>query len=209
MPYTYRDLINDLKGAWAIARKDFAIYYLKPNIYMSGVLFPLFLLLAFAIGRNAPVVTLIPGLIAVTSLFSASTIEPVSIPIERRTKTFDRLISAPISISALVLGESIGGFLFSYSICLLMLAAGIILNRLDIISVPVLTFGIGISCFTFTNMGTVFAAYPTENVGEVMPLQNLVRLPLLFISGVFIPWKRCQRVGGQFQPSLHSRMPAI
>jgi len=36
-------------------------------------------------------------------------------------------------------------------------------------------------------MGTLFAAYRTENVGEVMSLLNLVRLPLLFISGVFIP----------------------
>lgn len=187
MPYTFRELRNDLMGAWAIARKDLAIYYLKPNIYMSGVLFPLFMLLAFAIGRNAPVVALIPGLIAVTSLFSASSIEPVSIPIERRTKTFDRLLSAPISISALVLGESIGGFLFSYSICLLMLAAGVMLNRLGIVSIFVLTFTIGLSCFAFANMGTVFAAYPTENVGEVMSLLNLVRLPLLFISGVFIP----------------------
>jgi ABC-2 type transport system permease protein len=36
-------------------------------------------------------------------------------------------------------------------------------------------------------MGTLFASYRTENVGEVMSLLNLVRLPLLFISGVFIP----------------------
>jgi ABC-2 type transport system permease protein len=36
-------------------------------------------------------------------------------------------------------------------------------------------------------MGTLFAAYPTENVGEVMSILNIVRLPLIFISGVFIP----------------------
>lgn len=187
MPYALRDLIDDLWGAWAIARKDLAIYYLKPNIYMSGILFPLFMLLAFAVGRNAPIGTLIPGLVAVTSLFSASSIEPVSIPIERRTKTFDRLISAPISISALVLGESTGGFIFSFSICLLMLAGGAVIDSLGTASIVVLLFGTGLSCFMFASMGTVFAAYPTENVGEVMSILNLVRLPLLFISGVFIP----------------------
>lgn len=187
MVYTLENLKNDFQGAWAITRKDLTIYYLKPNIYMSGILFPLFMLLAFAVGKNAPIITLIPGLIAITALFSASSIEPVSIPIERRTKTFDRLLSAPISIFALVLGESISGLLFSFSICLLMLVVGAILYHLSVISIIILLVGVALSCFTFANLGTVFAAYPTENVGEVMSLLNLVRLPLIFISGVFIP----------------------
>ena len=33
----------------------------------------------------------------------------------------------------------------------------------------------------------VFAAYPTESPGDIMSMLNVVRLPLLFISGVFIP----------------------
>ena len=48
--------------------------------------------------------------------FSASSIEPVSIPIERRVKTFERLLSAPISLYSLVSGESQSGFLYSLGI---------------------------------------------------------------------------------------------
>ena len=92
-------------SAWAIARKDMRIYYLKPNIIVWASSFPLFMFLAFAIGKNAPPGTLIPGLISITLLFSASSIEPVSIPIERRVKTFDRLLSAPMSLHSLVIGE--------------------------------------------------------------------------------------------------------
>jgi ABC-2 type transport system permease protein len=36
-------------------------------------------------------------------------------------------------------------------------------------------------------MGIMFASYPTENPGDVMMMLNFVRLPLLFVSGVFIP----------------------
>jgi ABC-2 type transport system permease protein len=187
MEYSLHHFRNDLLGAWAIAKKDLVIYYLKPNIYMSGLLFPVFMLLAFAVGKNAPVATLIPGLISITSLFSASSIEPVSIPIERRTKTFDRLLAAPVSLFALVLGESVSGLLFSGSICLMLFVGAELLLHTGVLSLAVLLAGIALSCFTFATMGTVFAAYPTENVGEVMSLLNLVRLPLIFISGVFIP----------------------
>jgi len=187
MEYSLYHFRNDLHGAWAIAKKDLVIYYLKPAIYMSGLLFPLFMLLAFAVGKSAPIATLIPGLIAITSLFSASSIEPVAIPIERRTKTFDRLLSAPISLFALVLGESVSGLLFSGSICLALFIGGAVLLRTAAFSLPVLLLAIALSCFTFAAMGAVFSAYPTENVGEVMSLLNLVRLPLIFISGVFVP----------------------
>jgi ABC-2 type transport system permease protein len=187
MRYSTEFLVGDVKGAWAIAKKDLEIYYVKPNIYMSGILFPLFMLLAFAVGRAAPLVSLIPGLIAITALFSASSIEPVSVPIERRTRTFDRLLSAPISMFSIVLGESISGFIFSGSICLLLFIAGAVLYQPSLLAILLLSLGIGLSCFTFACFGTVFAAYPTENVGEVMSLLNLIRLPLIFISGVFIP----------------------
>jgi ABC-2 type transport system permease protein len=36
-------------------------------------------------------------------------------------------------------------------------------------------------------MGTLFAAYPTESPGDIMSMLNVVRLPLIFISGIFIP----------------------
>jgi ABC-2 type transport system permease protein len=187
MNFVGQYILTDLKGAWAIAKKDLFIYYLKPNIFMSGILFPLFMLLAFAIGRDAPIVMLIPGLVAITTLFSASSIEPVSIPIERRTKTFDRLISAPISFFAIVFGESLSGFLFSFTIGLLIVLGGLTVIHTSVSSFVFLIFALALSSFCFASMGTVFAAYPTENVGEVMSLLNLVRLPLIFISGVFIP----------------------
>ena len=130
----YGQLYAELNAAWAIAKKDIAIYYLKPNIIVSGALFPLFMFLAFAAGNSAGPSVMIPGLIAITILFSASSIEPVSIPLERRMKTFDRLISAPISLHAVVLGESLSGFLYSMGIALVPLIAGMLMFGTPVIS---------------------------------------------------------------------------
>jgi len=186
---------HELSAAWAISRKDMTTYYLKPNIIMMGILFPLFMFLAFAIGKNAPPGTLVPGLIAITLLFSASSIEPVSIPIERRVKTFDRLLAAPISFHSLVFGESLSGFIYSLGIACIPLAAGIILFATPVEHGLVLVIAMALTAFCFATLGTLFAAYPTENVGEVMSILNTVRLPLIFISGVFIPLSAMPQIG--------------
>jgi ABC-2 type transport system permease protein len=188
-------LSRELSAAWAIARKDMRIYYFKPNIIVSGMLFPLFMFLAFAIGKNASPGILIPGLISITLLFSASSIEPVSIPIERRIKTFDRLLSAPISLHSLVSGESLSGFLYSLGIASIPLIVGVIMFSTPIINAPILVIAMILTSFCFATLGTLFAAYPTENVGEVMSMLNTVRLPLIFISGVFIPIATMPQIG--------------
>lgn len=179
--------LSDLRAAWAIARKDIHVYYVKPNIIMSGILFPLFMFLAFALGRNAPPGTLVSGLIAITALFSASTIEPVSIPIERRVKTFDRFFAAPISLDAIVLGESLSGFLYSTAIGFVPLIIGIVFFGITVANPVVFLAGLCLASLCFAMMGTLFAAYPTESPGDIMSMVNLVRLPLIFVSGVFLP----------------------
>jgi ABC-2 type transport system permease protein len=183
----YGQMAIELKAAWAIAKKDMRIYYIKPNIIVSGVMFPLFMFLAFSVSTTAGPSLLIPGLIAITILFSASSIEPVSIPIERRTKTFDRLLAAPVSINSLVLGESTSGFLYSLGICIVPLTVGMLAFGVGIVSALPLLLGVLLTSFCIASMGTLFASYPTESPGDIMSMLNLVRLPLIFISGVFIP----------------------
>ncbi len=180
-------LSRELVAAWAIAKKDVAIYYLRPGTIVGGVLFPLFMFLAFTAGKLATPIALIPGLIGITTLFSASSIEPVSIPIERRTATFDRLLAAPISLNALVLGESLSGLLYSVVIASVVFVAALLILRTPIASIVPIAVGILLSSFCFATMASLFAAYPTESPGDIISMVNVVRFPLIFISGVFIP----------------------
>jgi ABC-2 type transport system permease protein len=189
------EIVAGAKAAWAIAKKDITIYYLKPNIIVSGLLFPLFMFLAFAAGKNVPLGVLVPGLIAVTLLFSSSTIEPVSIPIERRTKTFERLISAPVSLHTIVFGESLSGFFYSIGIAMVPLVIGLIVLGTPIPEPITLAFGIVLTAIVFSTMGTLLAAYPTESPGDIMSMLNLIRLPLIFISGTFIPLDSMPPIG--------------
>ncbi|MGA9111639.1 MAG: ABC transporter permease [Smithella sp.] len=187
----------EISAAWAIAKKDMRIYYFRPNIIVSDIFFPFFVFFAFAIGKNTPLGTLIIGLISITLLFSASSIEPVSIPIERRVKTFECLLSVPISLYSLVSGESLSGFIYSLGIACFPLVVGIIMFCTPIVHASVLVISILLTAFCFAILGTLFTAYPTENVGEVMSILNTVRLHLIFISGVFIPISAMPQIGSK------------
>lgn len=57
------------------------------------------------------------------------------------------------------------------------------------------TAGPLLTSFCFATMGTLFAAYPTESPGDIRSMLNLVRLPLIFISGVFIPLEQIPKIG--------------
>ncbi|MGZ4925924.1 MAG: ABC transporter permease, partial [Halobacteriota archaeon] len=156
-------LSRELVAAWAIAKKDVLIYYLRPGPLVGGVLFPLFMFLAFTAGKLATPVALVPGLIGITTLFSASSIEPVSVPIERRMATFDRLLAAPISLNALVLGESLSGLLYSVCIASVVFVAALIILRTPIVSIVPIVLGVLLSSLCFATMASLFAAYPTES----------------------------------------------
>ncbi|MCZ7393779.1 MAG: ABC transporter permease [Candidatus Methanoperedens sp.] len=87
------------------------------------------------------------------------------------------------------------GFLYSLGIACLPLSVGVIMFRTPIVNAPVLVIAMILTAFCFATLGTLFAAYPTENVGEVMSMLNTVRLPLIFISGVFIPISAMPKIG--------------
>ncbi|NHW44822.1 MAG: ABC transporter permease, partial [Candidatus Verstraetearchaeota archaeon] len=45
-------LVEQLKRSLAVAEKNIKIYYLKGPVIVFGLVFPLFLALAYVIGRN-------------------------------------------------------------------------------------------------------------------------------------------------------------
>lgn len=47
---------------------------------------------------------------------------------------------------------------------------------------------------TETEEGILFASIPTGHPGEVITPFNFFRVPLMFVSGLFIPWKRCPKL---------------
>lgn len=186
----------ELQRSWAITRKDMRMYYFQPPSFMMGILFPVALFLSFAVGRDLQADMLVPGLMGITILFSSSSIGPLAVPTERRTRTYERMIVAPISPLSIIFGEVCGGMIFGTAIALVPLAIGTLFFHTGVANPLLLITGILLVSFEFSAMGVMFAAIPTENPGNVMIIVNLVRLPLIFVSGIFITAEEMGSIGG-------------
>ena len=112
-----REYMRDFMArAVCIAKKDARIYYFKPQIFEFSILIPAFVYLSFALGREIPPDLLVPGLVGMISLFGASSIEAIAIPIERQTETYELLQTAPISTATIIFGKSLAGTAFGVAI---------------------------------------------------------------------------------------------
>lgn len=187
--------MGDLGPILAIMKKDMRIYYIRPGTIMFGILFPVFLFISFALGRDLPVEVLVPALTAMAMFFGSSSTGAMAIPTERRTRTYERLLVAPVPPISILIGETLGGFVFGAAFAAVPIGIGLLWFGMGIASAPVLLLAVLLSSFAFSAMGIMFAAIPTENPGDVMMALNFVRLPLLFVSGVFIPLKDAGPLG--------------
>lgn len=176
--------------AWqglAIAAKDVRIYYLTPPMIMFGLLMPFFMFFSFSIGRGLGPETSVARLLALTTFFTASSAGPVILPMERRTRTFDRLLVAPMSLVTVILGKCLVGTFFGLVVALVPLVGGLAIYRLEIANPFLVAYGLMIGSLAFSALGILFASMPAENPGAIMMPSTLLRWPLLFISGIFIP----------------------
>lgn len=104
--------IEIAKKIFYIAEKDAKIYFFKAPNLTFGLVLPLVLYLAFAIGRTVDATFAVPGIVAIAVFFGAGAIQAVSLPLERRTGTFNSLVTAPISLFNIMLGKALAGFFF-------------------------------------------------------------------------------------------------
>jgi len=150
-------LRKEISRAGAICWKDIKVYYLKPPTLMFGVLFPFALFFTFTVGRGLSTARLIPILLSQTIFWASSTVGPVVIPLERRMKTFDRYLSAPMSLLSVLFGKVMAGFIFGLAVSLIPLLLAIFWLSLQIVDIFAFILGILLSCMAFSTMGIMFA----------------------------------------------------
>ncbi len=182
-----RRLGDELDQAWAVAVKDVRVYYLTPPMIMFGLLLPFFLFFSFSIKRDIGAEVGIARLLALTTFFTASSAGPVIIPMERRTGTYDRLLAAPMSLATLLLGKTLVGAFFAIVASAVPLLVGVIWLNVTLADIVLLLAGLVLGSLTFSAFGLAFASIPARSVGSIMMPSTLIRWPLLFISGIFVP----------------------
>jgi ABC-2 type transport system permease protein len=120
------------------------------------------------------------------ALFGAGAIQSIALPLERAKGTFDRLLAAPVSLTTIIVGKTLGGFFFGV---VLSLAYSLIVIPLSgaTLTYPLLfAFGIILSSFAFSALGACISA-PFRDIPEAMPPATLLRVSMVFLSGVLIP----------------------
>jgi len=178
---------GQVRRAWAIAKKDIRIYYFKGPVLIFGVFMPVFLFLAFFMGsRQLPLSFLISGLVGMTLFFTATAVSPAIFPWEGSARTLERLASCPVTIEAIVFGDMIASTIFGIGITVITVIIGLALG-LSLIHGLTLLAAIFLAACCFSAIGMLLAVPPTNVPSNIMMLSSLIKFPLVFISGIFIP----------------------
>jgi ABC-2 type transport system permease protein len=179
--------IDQLNKSIALAKKDLKIYYNKGPVIIQGILFPIMLFLAFTIGRKIMPIYIISGLIAMVLFLTSTSIGPVVFPWETRLKTLERLISCPVSIKTILLGNVLSSFLYGCLFSLVPLFIGIICYKMwNTMNFFILSSGILLAAFSFSSFSLILSTPPTDNPSSTMTLTVLIKFPVIFISPLFI-----------------------
>jgi ABC-2 type transport system permease protein len=176
---------QQIRRALVIAGKDIRIYYFKGPVISFGVLFPIFLFLAFAIGRHLTIDFMIPGLLGMILFFTATAISPVVMPWEAQARTLERLMSCPVKPQTIIMGDIIASFAFGTIIAVVPVIIGLIMG-ITISNPAILTVAIILGGVCFAALGIMFSIPPSNLPATINMIASVVRFPVVFISGIFI-----------------------
>ncbi len=174
---------------WAILAKDMRNYYLKPPNISWGIIFPVsWTLMFFLRSRGAPmdIKDLLPGVMAMSVLFGTTSMLAVTITFEKRHRSFERLLLAPIGLNLLMLAKTSGAITFGVinSAVPIVLASFLVdLSGTTWLTVLPAVLFIAMSS-TFLGL---FIAVSVSEVFEAQTFSNFFRFPMVFLCGLFLP----------------------
>ena len=173
---------------WAILCKDMKTYYLKPPNISWGLLFPISWTLMFFVRTQSAIdiKDLLPGVMGLSILFGATSMLAVTITFERKSRSFERLLLAPISLNILMLAKTSGAILFGIVNALVPVFFASFLIDLSGVDWVVLFLAIVLIAATSTFLGLYIAVSASE-VFEAQTFSNFFRFPMMFLCGLFIP----------------------
>ncbi len=180
--------MQTLIAFWNILRKDIENYYLKPPNISWGIIFPLSWTLMQLIRSQGDIgiEELLPGLMAMSVLFGTTSMLAVTITFERRSRSFDRLLIAPISISTLVIAKILGAILFGILNAFVPVIFAAFFINLSGINWGITLAAVILIAITSALLG-LFIAVSAKEVFEAQTFSNFFRFPMLFLCGLFIP----------------------
>ncbi len=171
-----------------ILMKDMRSYYLKPPNISWGLIFPVAWTLMFFLRSPVAVEVrdLLPGVIALSILFGTTSMLAVTITFERKSRSFERLLLAPISLNLLMLAKTSGAIIFGVVNAFVPIVFAAFMTGLGGINWLMALASIVFIAITSTFLG-LFIAVSVSQVFEAQTFSNFFRFPMIFLCGLFIP----------------------
>ncbi len=174
---------------WNILAKDMCAYYLKPPNISWGVIFPLAWTTMFFIRSGAgldSIPALLPGVMAVSVLFGTTSMLAVTVTFEKKGRSFERLLLAPIPLELLMFAKTSGAILFGIANAFVPVIMAALLADLSGIRWGILLPAIVLIAISSAFLG-LFIAVSVSEVFEAQTFSNFFRFPMLFLCGLFFP----------------------
>jgi ABC-2 type transport system permease protein len=174
---------------WNILAKDMRTYYLKPPNVSWGIIFPLAWTGMFFIKSGSgleSVLSLLPGVMTISILFGTTSMLAVTITFERRSRSFERLLLAPIPLELLMLAKTSGAIIFGITNAFVPVLIAAFLVDLSGIAWSLVIPAIILIGIVSTFLG-LFIAVSVSEVFEAQTFSNFIRFPMIFLCGLFFP----------------------
>lgn len=174
---------------WNILLKDMRSYYLKPPNVSWGIVFPLAWTGMFFVRSGSGldrVIDLLPGVVGLSILFGTTSVLAVTVTFEKRGRSFERLLLAPISLELLMLAKTSGAILFGVINSLVPVLIASFLTDLSATSWGMFVPVVVLIAVASTFLG-LFIAVSVKEVFEAQTFSNFVRFPMIFLCGLFFP----------------------
>ena len=171
------------------------LMYLKHtfwNTLIMTIMGPILYLIAFGYGLRSGetdigvsyVAFVIPGIMALSSLSSSFSSTSTRINVQRLYyRSFDEMMMCPLSLSAIIFGKSMLGFIRGMLGCFVMYTIGLFLAP-DLQLTPLAVACVILSCVTFSMLGMA-AALIAKSHASMATFNSLVILPMTFLCGTF------------------------
>jgi ABC-2 type transport system permease protein len=174
---------------WNILLKDMRAYYLKPPNISWGLIFPLAWTGMFFIksGRGLEsVLSLLPGVVALSVLFGTTSMLAVTVTFEKKNRSFERLLLAPIPLELLMLAKTGGAILFGVANAFVPVILALFMVDLSHVAWAALLPAVVLIAVVSTFLG-LFIAVSVSEVFEAQTFSNFFRFPMIFLCGLFFP----------------------
>ena len=177
---------------WNILVKDMRSYYLKPPNISWGLIFPLAWTGMFFIKSGSgleSVLSMLPGVVVVSIIFGTTSMLSVTVTFEKKGRSFDRLLLAPIRLEVLMLAKTSGAILFGVANAFIPIILAGFLTDLSRVAWGSVIPAIFLLAVASTFLG-LFIAVSVSEVFEAQTFSNFFRFPMIFLCGLFFPIER-------------------